>query len=174
MDEETRNHHEAPDAAPVDPEVWQDGRKVYKLDTTPAEALVIHCSDPRFQTAFRRFASEELGLKNYAPLIIGGAIHPFGAEEFFPKNLKVLWGQIQFFIEHANIKRVIIINHEDCLWYKTMAGFYSKLKGPLKGKHDLGTTAARLLSEFTGIRVESYWAALDGDTITFHKTGGQD
>ena len=119
---------------------------------------------------FRRFATEELKLRNYAPLVIGGAIHPFGAEEFFPKNLKVLWGQIQFFIEQANIKRVIIINHEDCLWYKTMSGFYSKLKGPMKGKNDLLTTAGRLLGDFAGIRVESYWAALDGDEITFHPT----
>ena len=157
----------------MEPEVYEGGRKVYKLDRTPAEALVIHCADPRFQTAFRRFVTEELQLKNYAPLVIGGAIHPFGAQEFFPKNLKVIWGQIKFFINEANIKRVIIINHDDCLWYKTMANFYAKLKTPLKGKLDLAPTAKSLMQDFAGVRVDTYWAALDGDEISFEEVGGE-
>jgi len=168
MDDHMKGQYHEHDPGPLEPEVLQDGKPVYKLDTTPPEALVIHCSDPRFQSAFRRFVTEELKLRNYAPLVVGGAIHPFGAEEFFPKNLKVLWGQIQFFLENMNIRRIIIINHEDCLWYQKMAGFYSKLKGPLKAKHDLGPTALRLMSEFTGVSVETYWAALHGDVVTFH------
>jgi len=171
---EDQHHHNRDyvhDHPAIEPEVMEHGERVYKIDTTPAEALVIHCSDPRFQTAFRRFVTEELGVKNYAPLVLGGSIHAFGEQTFLPKNFKVLWEQIKFVIKNRDIRRVIIINHEDCLWYRSMSGFYSRVKDPSKGRSDLGLTARHLLQDFAGITVESYWAALEGDTVTFHRTG---
>jgi len=157
---------------PVEPEVLEFGKRTYKLDHTPPEALVIHCSDPRFQTAFRRFVTEELGLRNYAPLVIGGSVHAFGSQQFLPKNFKVLWEQIKFFIKEAGIKQVIIINHDDCKWYQAMSSFYSRIKLPLKGKADLATAVKTLLADFAGIQVRSFWAGLDGDTVTFSEVSG--
>jgi hypothetical protein len=52
----------------------------YWIETRPSDALVIHCGDPRFQAAFRRFITEELGISNYMPLIVGGGIHAFGVQ----------------------------------------------------------------------------------------------
>ncbi len=155
------------DQEPIEPEIIEFGKKTYKLDTTPPEALVIHCSDPRFQTAFRRFVTEDLGMKAYAPLVIGGSIHAFGSQQFLPKNFKVLWEQIKFFIKEAGIKQVVIINHEDCKWYNAMSSFYSKIKLPVKGKVDLASTAKTLLADFAGIQVRSFWAGLEGDTVVF-------
>ena len=152
---------------PVEPEVLEFGKQTYKLDHTPPEALVVHCSDPRFQTAFRRFVTEELGLCNYAPLVIGGSVHAFGSQRFLPENFKVLWEQIKFFIKNAGIKQVIIINHDDCRWYQAMSSFHPGIELPLKGKVDLATTVNTLLADFAGIQVRSFWADLDGDTITF-------
>jgi carbonic anhydrase len=139
----------------------------YKIDTTPPEALVVYCSDPRFQTAFRRFVTEELGIKNYAPLTIGGSIHAFGARTILPDNFKVLWKQIEFFVKVMGVGQVIVFNHEDCRWYQEMAAFYSGIKLPVKGKVDLSDTARALRSDFAGIEVRSFWAGLDGDRITF-------
>jgi hypothetical protein len=153
--------------SPAMAELVVDGKPVYKVDARPSQALVVHCGDPRFQSAFRLFITRELGFQNYTPLIIGGGVHAFGAQSFLPKNFKTLWGQIKFFVKVGQVKQVVIINHEDCLWYKKMQGYEAKLKLPVLGRQDLQTAARTILRDFTGVQVRSFWAALEGDNISF-------
>jgi hypothetical protein len=140
---------------------------VYKINNAPPEALVIHCADPRFHSAFASFLTDELGLKNYIPIIIGGGIHSFGIQSLLPKNFKILWEQIKFFIKHAELRQIIIINHEDCQWYEKMKGYHPRIRLPVKGKKDLQTAAEVILKDFAHIQVRTFWAALDGDHISF-------
>ncbi len=144
--------------------------QVYPINKQQAEALVVHCADPRFQTAFREFVNKELGITSYVPLVVGGGIHSFGVEQLMPKNFKIVWEQIKFFIKEAKVKKVIIINHEDCLWYKTMKGYYPSIELPVKGKLDLKTAAQRILKDFAGVEVRSFWAGLKDDEISFRET----
>jgi hypothetical protein len=143
----------------------------YRVTREPAEALVIHCGDPRFQEAFRQFITRELGLRNYIPIIIGGGVHAFGMQTLLPKNFKILWEQVKFFIKEGRVNQVIIINHEDCAWYKKMKGYHPTLNLPVKGRLDLRTAARLILRDFAGVSVHTYWAALDGDVITFSEVG---
>jgi len=151
----------------VEPEIFIDGTSQYKLDKTCSSALVIHCGDPRFQTAFHQFITLELGISNYTPLIIGGGIHAFGMQTFLPKNFKIIWEQIKFFIKEGKLNQIIIINHEDCRWYSKMKGYYGSLSLPLKGKQDLKSAALTILRDFSGVNVRTFWAGLDGDNILF-------
>lgn len=144
--------------------------RVYRANRQQAQALVVHCADPRFQTAFREFVTDELAIRNYVPLVVGGGIHSFGVEKMMPKNFKIVWEQIKFFIKQTGVKQVIIINHEDCLWYKSKKGFHPTIELPIKGKLDLKTAAQRILRDFTGVEVRSFWAGLEGDEITFKET----
>jgi len=148
-------------------EVVIDDKPVYRIDTRPSQALVVHCGDPRFQSAFRMFITHELGIDNYTPLIIGGGVHAFGAQSFLPKNFKILWQQIKFFVKEGRVNQVIFINHEDCKWYEKMQGLQSRIKLPIIGRRDLQTAARTILRDFTGVRVRSFWAAVDGNDITF-------
>lgn len=159
---------------PLEPEVLERGRRVYKVDNTPAEALVIHCADPRFQTAFRRFVVEELELRNYVPLVIGGSAHGLGSRMFLPKNFKVIWEQIKFYTRQFQISQVIIINHEDCHWYRAMTMLHHGAKAREKGRLDLITAARTLVEDFAGIRVRLFWAELDDDTIRFSEVTSVD
>jgi hypothetical protein len=145
------------------------GVPVYRLDNTPSQALVIHCGDPRFQQAFRRFITEELGIANYTPVVIGGGLHAFGAQSLRPKNLKVLWQQIKFFVRQGGLTQVIFINHEDCQWYAKMKGYRSALELPVLGRVDLQTAATQIAEDFMGVDVRSFFAALDGDRIVFEE-----
>jgi len=147
--------------------IREDSKKVYGLITRPAQALVIHCGDHRFQSAFRRFVTEELGISSYIPIIIGGGVHAFGVQSFLPKNFKILWGQIRFFIRESGVKQVIIINHEDCRWYEKLKGYHPKIQLPLKGKLDLETAALTILKEFGDIKVRTFWAGLEDDGVVF-------
>jgi carbonic anhydrase len=139
----------------------------YPLQHHPPEALVIHCADPRFQDAFRGFVTRELGLKNYAPLVIGGSIHAVGSKEALPKNFDVLWDQITFFVNQAKINQVIVINHADCAWYKANAELHPEIPLEEKKKGDLSETAHRLRTEFQELRVRSFWADLDNGRVRF-------
>jgi hypothetical protein len=146
-----------------------DGKKVYGLVTRPSQALVIHCGDPRFQSAFHRFINEDLGITSYTPIIIGGGVHAFGVQSFLPKNFKILWEQIKFAIRDGGVKQVIIINHEDCLWYEKMKGYHLPIQLPLKGKLDLVAAAQKIMTDFSGVSVQTYWAALEDDGVVFSR-----
>ena len=83
---------------------------MYKINSSPPQALVIHCSDPRFQRAFREFITDELGISNYIPIVIGGGVHAMVMKTHLPENFENLWEQIDFFLKETKLKQVIIIN----------------------------------------------------------------
>lgn len=149
--------------------VMSDGPLVYKIDSAPSEALVIHCADSRFQTAFRRFLTEELGLKNYTPITIGGGIHALSSQAFLPKNFKVLWEQVKFYVKQGDMRRIIFINHEDCKWYEKMHGHLPKFNLPAKSQEDLMSAAEVILQDFAGVHLETYFAHLNGNEVTFER-----
>jgi hypothetical protein len=144
-----------------------DGRIGYPLETGPAQALVVHCADSRFQSAFRQFLAEELGITRYFPIIIGGGIHAFGLQNLLPKNFKVIWQQIKFVIDVAKPKQIIIINHEDCLWYNHLKGYHPTIAPKHKGHLDLRTAAERIVRDFSGIQVRTFWAGIEGSEVVF-------
>lgn len=149
-----------------------DGQPVYQAELRQPEAIVVHCGDPRFQTAFRRFVTEELGIPVYIPVVLGGGVHALGAQTFLPKNFKVLWQQIKFMRDQFNITDIVLINHDDCRWYQRMSGLLTPHRAAAKGRVDLPMAAKLLLQDFAGVRVRSYWAALDGDKIFFKEVAG--
>lgn len=129
----------------------------------------MHCSDPRFQSAIREFVNEKLGIKGYAPIAIGGGAHAFGAQSNFPGNFNTVWEQVQFFIEKLNVDNIIIINHEDCKWYQSKEKYSTANDLPNKGKSDLQTAANIILKDYSYVNIRTFWAALDGDQITFEE-----
>lgn len=144
-----------------------DGRIGYPLVTGPPQALVIHCVDSRFQSAFRQFLAEELGITRYFPIVIGGGIHAFGLQNLLPKNFKIIWQQIKFVLEVAKPKQVVIINHEDCLWYRHMQGYHPAVSAVTKGRIDLKTAAKKIIEDFSGVQVRTFWAAIDDGDVVF-------
>lgn len=141
--------------------------KSYRIEKLKPQALVIHCADPRFQTAFRSFITEELGITHYSPIVIGGGGHTFGIQTQLPGNFKILFEQIEFFIRQAGLKQVIIFNHEDCKWYEKMKEYYPDTPLSVKGKTDLREAASTIAENFAGVEVRIFWAGLDGDNIKF-------
>lgn len=142
----------------------------YSIDKTAPEALVVTCSDARFQTAFRRFGVEELGLANYYPLALGGGTHALGAKGTSPEDYATLYRQIKFFIEEIPLKLVVLINHQDCRWYQGH-GDLSALDADIRGQADLETSKGILSAGFPGVEVRAFWAGLDGRTVTFSEVG---
>ena|SRR6476646_4562559 len=94
-----------------------------QYDTVPdpkPEAIVVHCSDPRFQPAFEQFIQTELKLPKgkYIPLVVGGGASVLAHPEQLPKEFKFLKERFEFYREaFPSIRRLVLINHEDCDYY---------------------------------------------------------
>src|SRR5262249_51830633 len=133
----------APAAAP--------GRRLYTAatDSKPA-AVVVYCSDPRFQAAFSEFIQQELGLGpgQVIPLVIGGGAGVLGHPEILPKEFKFLKERLEAYRDiFPTARRIILINHEDCRYYaalklKTLAFLGSRLApSPEHAREDLSLVA---------------------------------
>jgi len=100
---------------------------VYPLQEGTPDALVLHCSDHRFQEAFHDFIREELNIKMPAVIAIPGSVSSFGVQTFLPKGWHALRNQIELMTSHNKFSRVILINHEDCKGYAKIVQFLGGL-----------------------------------------------
>ena len=140
--------------------------KTYPVPETVApQTVVIYCSSPRFQAAFRDFIETTLGLKpgEYVPFVVAGGAGALTRPDMLPKEFRFLKERLELFREqYASIKRVVIIGHEDCQYYKKLSGklgsllpFYTHL--PLADMKLLSQVFVRLLAHL-GMRLELYYA----------------
>ncbi|HLG16469.1 MAG TPA: hypothetical protein VJH03_18480 [Blastocatellia bacterium] len=127
-----------------------------------AEAVVVHCSDHRFQQAFREFLSEALGLASYALLAIPGGAHFNSMEELQPKFAKAGLQSLKFLVNRTGAQRIILIGHDDCLFFKEQLQFFFT-EADLNQKQITSLIRARqsLQGWFTRARVELYFVAAD-------------
>ena len=90
--------------------------------TERSSILVVHCSDPRFQAHFKEFLTQHLKLEDYIPLTIPGGVSALTLVDEMPKFFHVMNKWLSFFKD--SVKQVVLISHEDCMWYKEL-----KIKG---------------------------------------------
>jgi hypothetical protein len=91
--------------------------KTYDLITAAPEAIVVHCSDPRFQRAFAEFIREELKLQDgsFIPLVISGGVGSLAEPLRLPKEFRFMKERLRMFLDRfESIHQLILINHEDC------------------------------------------------------------
>ncbi len=147
------------------------------------EAVVVYCGDPRLQTAFVPFIENELGLAKgqYIPTVVGGGAGALAYPQRLPKEFKFMKDRFEL-IHRAfpSVKRAVLINHEDCLYYRLLA---EKIPGFLTGdavklRHRpgedmdlIGEIFDRYLSHF-GLKPELYYARFttdDRSKVTFDR-----
>lgn len=139
----------------------------FPLDSAPAQAMVIHCADPRFQVAIRRFAIESLGLENYLPIVEGGGVHALRAKEYAPREFETLWHQVTFMLNLFKLPEVILIGHQDCRWYQNHAEHFEGVDPEVRCRIDLPLVAGMLLSRLPHLRIRCFWAAVKNDQVLF-------
>ena len=147
------------------------------------EAVVVYCGDPRLQTAFEPFIEQELGLPKgrYVPVVVGGGAGALANPERLPKEFKFMKDRFEL-IHRAfpSVKRAVLINHEDCIYYRLLAekipGFLTDPASKLRDRPgaDMGRIAEvfdRLLSHL-GLKAEFYYgkfAAADHTKMAFDR-----
>jgi hypothetical protein len=146
------------------------------------EAVVVYCGDPRLQTAFEPFIENELGLQkgHYIPLVVGGGAGVLANPQRLPKEFKFMKDRFELIHRHfPSVQRAVLINHEDCLYYRMLAQEVPGLKGhgpdsPHWPRDDLpliANTVHRLLAHL-GWDIELYYArfaAADHSQVAFDR-----
>jgi hypothetical protein len=136
-----------------------------KLKRGDAEVLVVHCGDYRFQGAFYEFLNHALNLnEKYDLMVIPGGPLSFTLFEYLPKFSWAAWKWFRFFVERHEIRRLILIQHQDCGWYQTMPlHLHASADLRERQEQDLGRVTTRLKRDFPHLTVELYYAGWDAD-----------
>jgi hypothetical protein len=145
-------------------------RRSYSVtpDSKPG-AIVVHCSDPRFQQPFEEFLEHELGLPkgSYIPIIVGGGAGVLGHPQQLPKEFKFLKDRLEHYREiFPSARRIILINHEGCRYYESLkTRALSMVGAKLAGVGDFGRKDLSLVSlafrhflSHLGYSIELYYA----------------
>jgi hypothetical protein len=143
--------------------------EVYRTLLKPEqpEALVVHCSDARFQVHFQDFLRLHKGIARYALIAVPGGAQFLTAVDYLPKFSWAGWRWTKFMMGIAKPRRVILIAHEDCRWY--VEDNFWRQAGAIHDRQscDLLKVKAAIGQQFEQIPVELYFARLDGDHVLF-------
>jgi hypothetical protein len=137
-----------------------------KLNDGQSDALVVMCSDRRFQEAYREFLSQGLGLARWDAIVVPGGGYMFSFAEVLPKQLKVGTRMVRFIMQASHPARIILINHERCVRY--YEAFRSQLNKvgfslPDKQKRDLQSVAHDLREAFPDAIIDAFYASVGPD-----------
>jgi len=112
-------------------------------------AVVVGCIDFRLRLMTRKFIDKYLEDKEYDIVRFAGGV----------KEIGIVFNQIELSVRLHNIKKAILVNHEDC-------GAYGAEGTKEKHIKDLNRARKVLLALHPDLDVETYYLHLDG---TFEK-----
>ena len=134
---------------------WKEGR------TT--QTLVIHCSAYDFRPYFQEFITDGLKLTEYDVLAIPGGIQVLTLAYFLPKLESTVKKMISFLVEKHDLKRIILVGHHDCGWYKDFRFGPVHIDLAKRQLDDL-KTVAKQLREVHGLAIEAYYGDVTDKT----------
>ena len=111
-------------------------------------ALIVSCIDFRIQKTVENWTRQNLGEKQYDRAALAGGVKDF------PSILK----QIDLSVKLHAIKRLILMNHEDC-------GAYGPEGTEEKHRQDLLAAASAVKSKYPALAVETNFVRLNGQVV---------
>jgi hypothetical protein len=140
-----------------------------------SEAVVIHCSDHRFQAGFHEFLTGGLRLSSYALQAVPGGGHFVTLEHLMPKFFKVNLQSLSFLLKRTRSPDIVLVGHDDCLFFKeSVQYFFTEPEFNQKQIANLKRARKALLERFPGRRVELYFADSLEDGSVEYSVIGQD
>jgi carbonic anhydrase len=109
------------------------------------ETLVVHCMDYRLQGYLNQWLENNLPARSYDRVAIAGGVY----------DVYDVIRQMDIAIRLHKIKKVVLINHEDC-------GAYGVVGNYERHKTDLEEAERKIKVLFPDLDVETYYLYLDG------------
>ncbi|PYV15242.1 MAG: hypothetical protein DMG21_15580 [Acidobacteria bacterium] len=134
-----------------------------KLHEQPASSLVVFCSDHRFQAGIQEFLSQGLRISEDCDLlVIPGGPQCLTLVEYLPKFSWAGWRWTRFLVDAHDLKRLILIAHQDCGWYKELPMHLHNSTEPRKRQEqDMKRVQVAVANELPNLTIESYYASYD-------------
>jgi carbonic anhydrase len=110
------------------------------------EALVVHCIDYRLQEFLNKWLDDKLPTGGFDRVAIAGGVH----------DVFYVLRQVEIAVRLHQIKKVILVNHEDCGAYG-IEGDYAR------HQQDLAQASRKISALFPKLDVETYYLHLDGE-----------
>lgn len=143
-----------------------------RVQNAATDALVIHCSDHRFQAGVREFLDEALGLRaNYDSVVVPGGPQCLVELAALPKFSWASRKWSRTLIDLHRLKRLILIAHQDCGWYKWLAA-WNPLSVPVRQKQeeDLRTAKRTAGQMARDLAVDLFYAGWDSEEVVTVET----
>ncbi|MBI4036075.1 hypothetical protein HY383_03920 [Candidatus Daviesbacteria bacterium] len=109
------------------------------------EAVIVTCIDFRFQEYINNWISENVTPKSFDRVALAGGVFDFG----------YVLKQVEISKRLHHIKKVILVNHEDC-------GAYGESGTAQKHAEDLKDAASKIKQQYPDLEVDLYYLHLDG------------
>ncbi len=109
------------------------------------DAIVVHCIDFRFQKYLNDWLNENVGGGNYDRVALAGGVLDF----------ETVFAQIKIAENLHEIKKVILVNHEEC-------GAYGAEGSIERHAADLRAAREKINQAFPNLHVELFYLRLDG------------
>ncbi len=131
-----------------------------KTNEADPDVLVVHCSDHRLQAAFHEFLNHKLNLgENYDLLVLPGGPQCLTLVEYLPKFSWAGWKWLRFLVDSHDLKRLILIQHQDCAWYKDLPlHLHSSSEPRSRQEEDLRRIGHAVAKERPALALELYYA----------------
>lgn len=110
------------------------------------EAVVVHCIDYRLQHLLNDWLTSRFGIQNYDRISWAGGV----------KDFAYVQSQIEISYRLHKIKKIILINHEDC-------GAYGPVGTKERHVSDLRYAEGVIKARYFGVEVEKYYLHLGGE-----------
>jgi hypothetical protein len=134
-------------------------------------ALALYCSDGRWGDAFDEFCHRHLLIPRYDRWAVPGGpawLAPVAGEDDLGRAARE---QLDFLMEVHQLERIVLIAHFGCAFYGRRVGQGPRECLPAQ-RADLRAASAVLRRRYRGVRVESYLAMLEGNSLVFRQDDG--
>ncbi len=129
-------------------------------------AAAVYCSDGRVGEHFDDFLQNGLGLPRYDRLALPGGPASLAGYSDSTIEAQAVMDELKFLVEVHGLKRVVLIQHEGCAFYRLRLGLTSDQI--VRYQDDDLSRAAQVIREHTGLsKIEGYFAARADNGIHF-------
>jgi len=155
-----------PPAPAPEPPVSPVHTSATAFDEARADALAVYCSDGRFDPHFDRFLAETLNTPHCDRLAVPGG------PALLAGRLASYWessgveNQVRFLVEAHTLRRVVLLVHEDCGYYRHKLGLREAALEQAQ-REDVAHAARRVARLAEGMRVTGFMARRREDKVVF-------
>ena len=132
-------------------------------------AAAVYCADGRYNDQTDDFLHNHLGLPRYDRVVIPGGPACLAGHTLAVRERGAFEKQLRFLVESHQLKRIVLIAHEDCGFYRHLL----RLRTPIEATQtkDLVTIAGMIRGWAQDLAVDAYFARKVDGLVHFEAVG---